>query len=187
MRDAFFGRRTYATTGDRILLDVQVNGEPAGSEVASDGSVELRVAVHGTAPIDRVDIIRGDRLVHTEHPAKQPGCERGLDGSGAAGWGDLVLRAGDAGERRVCVVDADVGDDGRGRGSDPGDLPLWCDVIWPPAPEDRGPDARDALEHAARVFGEDPARFADCVQIGRFEDYRGSYVLFRGRAPARHV
>ena len=62
-----------------------------------------------------------------------------------------------------------------------GDLPLWCDVVWPPAPADRGPDARAALEHASRVFGEDPERFAECVQIGRFEDYRGSYVLFRGR------
>ena len=68
VRDAFFGRRTYATTGDRILLDVQVNGEPAGSEVASDSRVEMRVEVHGTAPIERIDIIRGDRLVHTELP-----------------------------------------------------------------------------------------------------------------------
>ena len=41
VRDAFFGRRTYATTGDRILLDVQVNGQTAGSEVASAGSVEV--------------------------------------------------------------------------------------------------------------------------------------------------
>ena len=30
-------------------------------------------------------------------------------------------------------------------------------------------------------LAKNPARFADCVQIGRFEDYRGSYVLFRGR------
>ena len=45
-----------------------MNGQAAGSEVASDGTVEVRVEVNGTAPIDRVDIIRGDRLVHSEMP-----------------------------------------------------------------------------------------------------------------------
>ncbi len=179
VRDAFFGRRTYATTGDRILLDVQVNGEPAGSEVASDGSVELRVVVHGTAPIERVDIIRGDRLVHTVLPDS-------LDAS--VDWTDPAPLAGET-WYYVRVTQANGGfawstptwvTTAEGE-ADPGDLPQWCDVIWPPAPKDRGPDARDALDHAARVFGENPARFADCVQIGRFEDYRGSYVLFRGR------
>ena len=115
VRDAFFGRRTYATTGDRILLDVRVNGQPAGSEVASDGPVQVLVEVNGTAKVERVDIIRGDRLAHTELPDSLD-ATRGLDGPGAAGRGNLVLRAGNAGERRVCVVDAYLGDDGGRRG-----------------------------------------------------------------------
>ncbi|MFO7958474.1 MAG: hypothetical protein R6X33_15405 [Candidatus Brocadiia bacterium] len=57
--EAFQARRTYASTGARALLDFRVNGLPMGSELKTDGDVELSVNVHGTAPVRRVDLIRG--------------------------------------------------------------------------------------------------------------------------------
>ncbi len=57
--EAFQARRTYATTGARALLDFRVNGALMGSQVRSSGPVRLDVAVEGTAPIARVDLIRG--------------------------------------------------------------------------------------------------------------------------------
>lgn len=51
-------RRIYATTGDKIVLEFTANGNPMGSEIVSDGPLSLRVRVEGTAPIDRVEIVK---------------------------------------------------------------------------------------------------------------------------------
>ena len=61
-------RRTFATTGARIILDVRVNGEPAGSIVASSGAASVGIAVHACAPIERVDLIRNDRCLASWFP-----------------------------------------------------------------------------------------------------------------------
>lgn len=61
--EAFRNRRVYATTGARILLAVDVDGEPMGSEVEVETPTALSVRVHGTAPVQRVDLFRGDELV----------------------------------------------------------------------------------------------------------------------------
>ena len=61
-RDAIFNalhqRRTYGTTGARILLEFRVNGEPMGGETVTDGAPRLDVAAHGTDTIDSVEILR---------------------------------------------------------------------------------------------------------------------------------
>jgi hypothetical protein len=51
-------RRTYATTGDRIVLEFTANGRPMGEEIEAAGEVELRVRVEGTAAVDRVEIVK---------------------------------------------------------------------------------------------------------------------------------
>ncbi len=179
LRRAFFDRRTYATSGDRILLDVRVNGRPAGSELAADGRVQVQVEAHGTADIERLDVIRGDRLAHAVFPNDLDAHLTWTDPAPLAGETWYYVRVtqangGFAWSTPTWVASADGAADGGG-------LPLWCDMVWPPAPQERGPDARAALDHAARAFDVEPERFAACVQIGRFTDYRGSYVLFRGR------
>ena len=92
--EAIRKRRCYATTGARILLDVEVqfdepllifDDDPAlgstGSrrgKLATPGSIvqsqsctaALRVKVHGTAPLERIDVFDGRHLLGTDivHP-----------------------------------------------------------------------------------------------------------------------
>ena len=72
--DALHQRRTYGTTGARILLEFRVNGEPMGGETVTDGAPRLDVAAHGTDIIDSVEILRysepdgGFRVVYDLHP-----------------------------------------------------------------------------------------------------------------------
>lgn len=69
--DGLYSRRVVATTGKRILLSYELDGEPMGSELAATDRPALaerrciRGAAHGTAPIDRVDIVRSGRVVQT--------------------------------------------------------------------------------------------------------------------------
>ncbi|OGV83873.1 MAG: hypothetical protein A2340_12230 [Lentisphaerae bacterium RIFOXYB12_FULL_60_10] len=69
--DALYRRRVTATTGPRILLDWTLNGLPMGSEIragdlAENGSSRhLHITFHGTAPADRIDIIRNNRIIHS--------------------------------------------------------------------------------------------------------------------------
>lgn len=88
--DALKSRRTYATNGPRILVQAALEGRPMGSDVAAKASGEsMRLAwnVAGTAPIERIDVIRSG-----EPRASVPG-----DGSRELfGAADLpALRAGD--------------------------------------------------------------------------------------------
>lgn len=63
-REAIFeslrARRTYATTGQRIVLDFTLNGQyPMGSEAQMGPQTKrsFRVLVRGTAPVERVEIV----------------------------------------------------------------------------------------------------------------------------------
>ena len=53
---AIYDRRTYATSGVRILLDFQLDRHPMGSEVKTRTPPLVSVDVVGTAPIARVEI-----------------------------------------------------------------------------------------------------------------------------------
>jgi hypothetical protein len=61
--EAFAARRTYGTTGARILLDFKVNGQSMGSELTLEGAPRITADVVGTAPIERVELIRNDSLI----------------------------------------------------------------------------------------------------------------------------
>jgi hypothetical protein len=68
--EAFTARRVYATTGARILLDVECGDVSMGEEGAVDGPPELRVSAHGTAPIAALDLFRGPDVVETHDPTR---------------------------------------------------------------------------------------------------------------------
>jgi hypothetical protein len=65
-RDAIFealkNRRTYGTTGVRIILDFDINGHPLGSELMWDGNIKprLKVKAIGTDLIRKIEIIRNN-------------------------------------------------------------------------------------------------------------------------------
>jgi hypothetical protein len=61
-------RRVVATTGKRMLLTYTLNGHPFGSELSARNNSTRKLAVefHGTAPVKQVDIIRNNKVVHSQ-------------------------------------------------------------------------------------------------------------------------
>jgi len=70
---ALKSRRFYATTGARILIDLEMDAgheEPLamGMEaVTRSREVSLRFHIAGSAPIEKVDIFNGNEIIHTAH------------------------------------------------------------------------------------------------------------------------
>ena len=63
--EAWLARRVYGVTGDRIRLDFELNGHPMGSVVRSKGPADLRAEIVGCHALDRVELLRNDRVLHT--------------------------------------------------------------------------------------------------------------------------
>jgi hypothetical protein len=69
--DALWNRRTVATTGARIICRFTLDGRPMGSELQASehsGARRIRVEVRGTAPIERIEVVRNNRDVHAASP-----------------------------------------------------------------------------------------------------------------------
>lgn len=68
--DAIFNglrdRATYATTGERIILDATLNGVGIGIEQDHAAHRTIRCSAHGTAPIDAIDVIKNGKVVYTK-------------------------------------------------------------------------------------------------------------------------
>jgi hypothetical protein len=56
--DALRDLSGYATTGQRILLDVSLNGSPMGSRIEFAEERRLQAEVVGTSPIDSITVVR---------------------------------------------------------------------------------------------------------------------------------
>jgi hypothetical protein len=70
--NAFERRRTYATTGTRILLDFRIDEHLMGAEFASTTDPTISVAVAGTAALERVELVKhggsGYEVIHLDEP-----------------------------------------------------------------------------------------------------------------------
>jgi len=66
--DALRNRRVYAVTGDRIALDFRLNGRRMGQEMAYARQRALSVIVTGWDVIDRVEILKNNRVMHRQFP-----------------------------------------------------------------------------------------------------------------------
>ena len=64
--DALTGRRTYATTGERIILDVTVNGTAMGQRGEYSESRAVAGRVVGTEPIESITLFRNDERIWSE-------------------------------------------------------------------------------------------------------------------------
>ena len=67
---AMDGRWTYATSGVPIVCDYAVNGVRSGAEgaLAEGEKVHFSASLHGTAPIERVEIIANGQGVWQDAP-----------------------------------------------------------------------------------------------------------------------
>jgi hypothetical protein len=70
--DALRSRRTYATSGQRILLDARLNGAGPGQRQADAPQRQIQAKVSGTAPIERIDVIRNGNVVFSRDYATAP-------------------------------------------------------------------------------------------------------------------
>lgn len=66
--DALRNRRTYAVTGDRIDLDFHLNGRIMGQELPYSRQRSLEVDVRGWDVVDRVEVLKNNRVVHRDFP-----------------------------------------------------------------------------------------------------------------------
>ncbi len=63
--DALCKRRTYAVTGDRIILDFEIEGAPMGSVTKAGSFVDVSVSVIGSNAIDRIELLKNGNVVDT--------------------------------------------------------------------------------------------------------------------------
>jgi len=67
---AIVDRRTYATSGDRVLLDFTVSGHPMGSivEGARPGRRRISLLVAGTATLGRIEVLQNEEVLAAFEP-----------------------------------------------------------------------------------------------------------------------
>jgi len=79
---ALYHRRTYATTGTRILLRFDVNDAPMGSETKVTGPPRITASAEGTAPIRVIRLVKNGKVIHAVNPQGRSGKLDYLDTSG---------------------------------------------------------------------------------------------------------
>lgn len=68
--DALRGRRTYATSGARIILEASLNGAEMGTRQPYSDERVLEGRVMGTAPIESVSLLKNGEIVGQRHYAR---------------------------------------------------------------------------------------------------------------------
>ena len=63
--DAMKDLSAYATTGDRIILDVQLNGARMGKRIPYTTERKIKGSVFGTAPIESITLVKNGRELWT--------------------------------------------------------------------------------------------------------------------------
>ncbi len=63
--DGIRRRHVYATTGDRIILDVKVNGASMGEEVRLSETPAIDVEIHATGPIRSLEVLRDLDVIYS--------------------------------------------------------------------------------------------------------------------------
>lgn len=75
--EALRARRTFATTGEKILVDLRVNGVWGGETTPTDGPPKLSFRVEAVHSIASIDILRNSRVVYSWQPAGDSKMEAG--------------------------------------------------------------------------------------------------------------
>ena len=61
-----YNRRVYATSGERIILHMDVDGHPMGTEFKSNTPPRIKVTAVGTAPIKQIEIKKNSKVIFTK-------------------------------------------------------------------------------------------------------------------------
>ncbi len=69
--EALLARRTWALSGDRIEVSFAVNGADMGSEITGGGQRELSYSIQGEAPLDSLEILKDNSVIHRFCPGMQ--------------------------------------------------------------------------------------------------------------------
>ncbi|MCZ6591164.1 MAG: hypothetical protein O7B98_08505 [Alphaproteobacteria bacterium] len=96
--EAINSRRTYALTGDRIVLDFTVDEAPMGASITADKQIDVSYAVAGRDELDVVEVIQDGAVVHRSHPQSIVPLDTAIANPfqlrlewGWGPWGDLAL------------------------------------------------------------------------------------------------
>jgi len=91
--EAFLARRTYAVTGDRMELELRIEGAPLGAMVQAGSAVDVEVAVAGAHAVDRIELVHdgivADTYCHSGRWERQAGEEGRFKVFIEAGWGPV--------------------------------------------------------------------------------------------------
>ena len=69
--DALRDRATYAASdAQRILLEFQLNNQPAGQRIAYSNDRRIHARFSGTSPIDRVEVIKNGEVIYARRMAQ---------------------------------------------------------------------------------------------------------------------
>ncbi len=71
--DALAAGRTWVTSGPGIVLDVETNGVSPGGRAPASPTRTIRGEVRGTAPIDRIELVRNGEVVDVRDVSFDPG------------------------------------------------------------------------------------------------------------------
>lgn len=71
VHEALRARRAYGTTGARILIRAEGDGHMMGEEYRTRSPPEISAWVEGTAPLESVELFRGQRRIYN-HPLDSP-------------------------------------------------------------------------------------------------------------------
>ncbi len=109
---AIRARRTYALTGDRIVLEVTLNDRPMGSDVDAVADRQIDVRVEGQDALAMIELVRNGRVIErhfpedkVDGPVRLPGRAKCRLQYGWGPWAALDLA-------RVCPWDMTVRIDG---------------------------------------------------------------------------
>ena len=96
--EAIKARRTYGVNADRIELDFQLNGHWMGETIPYISSRKINVKVKGKHVIDRVEVLRNNRVIYRDHPIDRQIGSQSWDKPvlcriefGWGAWGDLDM------------------------------------------------------------------------------------------------
>ena len=91
--EAIAAGRTYALTGDRILLAFSVNGRPMGSVLPPTPERAIEVSVVGGGAIDYVEVLHNNCVIHrwSAHQCKVPEASKPVKVLIELGWGKKNL------------------------------------------------------------------------------------------------